>query len=128
MATVSKNTVTQIRNILYQELKPKWTERILLDEIRLGLRFQKSVIQKDFLEQCIRRTICPAEILSIARRTGGDANRNRNRKEEKRILEMRVTEKKKEIKDLRKKWEAETKRVTRILDLSFQGSERMRIL
>ena len=59
---------------------------------------------------------------------GGDVNRDRNRKEEKTILEMRVTEKKKEIEDLRKKWEAETKRVTRILDLSFQGSERMRIL
>ena len=41
---------------------------------------------------------------------------------------MRVMEKKKEIEDLRKKWEAETKRVTILLDLSFQGSERMRIL
>ena len=92
-----------MRNILSQELKPKWTERILLDEIRLGLRFQKSVIQKDFLEQCIRRTICPAEVLSIARRIGGDANRDRNGKEEKRILEMRVKETKKEIEDLRKK-------------------------
>ena len=129
MTSVSKNTVNNIRQILYTELKPKWTERLFLDEIRLGLRFQKLVIQKDFLEQCVRRTICPVEILSIASRVGGgDRRKSRNRKEEKRILEMRIDEKKKDIGEMRRRWEAETRRVNSVVGLSFRGSEKMRVL
>ena len=70
-------------------MKPKWMEGILLNEVKEGLKFQKLVSKKNFLEQCIRRTICPSEILAIARKVDGE-ERNRNRKEEKRILRIRI--------------------------------------
>ena len=116
------------------ELKPKWNIKLLLDEIKEGLRYQRNVVQKDFLEQCRRRTVCPAEILAIACRVdrdNGDSrnrNRNRNRKEESRILGIRIDNKKKEIRERKERWTAETRRVNHILDLSSEGNQRIRML
>ena len=109
------------------ETKPKWNEKILLNEIKEGIRHQKLICRKDFLEQCVRRTLCPSEIMAVAKRVV-NTNHERNRKEEKRILQMRIDEMKREIAISKEKWTAETMRVNSILKLSPEGSRRMRMI
>ena len=50
MVSISKTTVVTFKQILHIKLKPKWMESILLNEVKEGIRFQKLVSKKDFLE------------------------------------------------------------------------------
>ena len=93
MTSISAITVREIRYILQRELKPKWQEDILLKEIKMGMKHQKMVAQKDLLEQCSRRQVFPAEIIALARQIRGICE-DRNRKEERRIIGIRIQEKK----------------------------------
>ena len=70
MVSISKNTVFKIKQVLNIESKPKWIESLILSNLKEGLKYQKLVIQKDFLDLCARRKVCPPEILSLARRVG----------------------------------------------------------
>ena len=70
MVSVSKNTVLQIKQVLNIEAKPKWIEPIILSNLKEGLRLQKLIVQKDFLDLCVRRKVCPPEIMTLARRVG----------------------------------------------------------
>ena len=58
MTSISKTTVVTFKQILHIELKPNWMETILLNEVMEAIKFQKLVFKKDFLEQCVRQTIC----------------------------------------------------------------------
>ena len=80
MVSISTNAVFNIKQVLNKELKPKWTESILISNIKLGLKYQKLVIQKDFLDLCVRRKVCPPEILALAKRVGGQETSERNEK------------------------------------------------
>ena len=121
MTSLSKTSVVTIKQILQIEMKPKWMENILIREIKEGVKHQKLVARKDFLDQCIRRTICPSEIVAIARIVEGQ-DRSRNRKEEKRILRIRIDNLMEEIRESKARWSAETKRVNSVLGLSMEGS------
>ena len=68
MVSVSSITVKELRQVMEAELKPKWNLDILLKEIKLGIRYQGKVGQKDLLEQCVRRRVYPAEILALAKK------------------------------------------------------------
>ena len=57
----------------------------------------------------------------IASRVVGE-DRNRNRKEEKRILHIRIDKLRKEIAESRMNWTAETRRVNYVHGLSGNGS------
>ena len=78
MTSICKNTVITIKSIYNSELKPSWMVDLLLREIKQGIRFQRSVIQKDFLEICIRRSICTKEIIDIAKRVMNDTSRKKD--------------------------------------------------
>ena len=117
MTSLLKITVVTIKQILHMEMKPKWMENILIREIKEEVKHQKLVSRKDFLDQCIRRTICPSEIAAIAKKVDGQ-DRGRNRKEEKRILRIRIDNLMKEIQESKTRWTAETKRVNSVLGLS----------
>ena len=58
MTSIFKNTVIALKQVYASELKPKWMINKLLSEIKQGIRYQRYEIQKDFLETCIRRSIC----------------------------------------------------------------------
>ena len=98
MTSVCKNTVTTLKSIYNSELKPPWMVELLLSELKQGMRYQKLVIQKDFLETCVRRSLCTKEIIDIAKRVKEDVSRirdpARNRDEERRILKLRIQVKK----------------------------------
>ena len=127
MTSISSITVREIRYILQRELKPKWHENILLKEIKMGIKHQRMVAQKDLLEQCSRRQVFPAEIIALARQIRG-IGEDRNRKEERRILGVRILEKKEEIRVAKLEWTQETKRVREIMKLSSEGKNRITVI
>ena len=45
--TLSTNTVIAIKQVLREEMKPKWIEDDTLNTMKKGVRHLKSVIQKD---------------------------------------------------------------------------------
>ena len=89
MVSLSSTTVREIRQVMEMEMKPKWKLDILLREVKLGVKQQNKVGQKDLLEQCARRKVYPVEILSLAKkiRSGKD---DRNKVEEIRIIRVRI--------------------------------------
>ena len=74
MVSLSSTTVRELRQVMEMELKPKWNLEILLREVKLGVKYQNKVGQKDLLEQCARRKVYPVDILSVAKkiRSGKD--------------------------------------------------------
>ena len=95
MVTLSTNTVKNLRQVLQTEMKPTWNLEILLKELKNGIRYQNKVGQKDFLEQCSRRRVYPQDITALAKRIIG--REDRLEQEKKRIIRMRISEKKEEI-------------------------------
>ena len=130
MVSIPKNTVTEIRQVLESEQKPKWNLKILLNEIKTGIRYQRKVAQKDFMEQCLRRNLCIKEIISLARQVRSIPGRkeDRDRAEERRILRIRIEEMKKELESERDRWTQESKHVRETIKLSSEASDRMRVL
>ena len=57
--TISKNTVISIKQLLTMEQKPKWIEENILNEVKLGIKHLKLVVQKDLLETCLRKRLYP---------------------------------------------------------------------
>ena len=92
--TISKNTVISIKQLLTVEQKPKWIEENILNEIKLGIKHLKLVVQKDLLETCLRKRLYPDEIKSIAKRIIGQyAEYNTEmkiKKEEQKLMRFRI--------------------------------------
>ena len=78
MTSICKTTVSAIKQIYHNELKPTWMINILLSEIKQGMRYQRNVIQKDFLEMCIRQSIFTSEIMETAKKVNNDPSRVKN--------------------------------------------------
>ena len=99
--TLSTNTVTAIRQVLNEEMKPKWMEVNTLNTVKKGVRHLKKVIQKDFLETCMRKNIYPSEITSIAKKIVGEHQGKKKDQmifnERQRIMKIRIKLKKEEI-------------------------------
>ena len=130
MVSIPKNTVTEIRQVLESEQKPKWNLKILLNEIKTGIRYQRKVAQKDFMEQCLRRILCIKEIISLARQVRSIPGRkeDRDRIEEKRILRIGIEEMKKDLETEKDRWTQESKEVRKTIKLSSEASDRMRMI
>ena len=95
MVSISSTTVRRIKQVMQIESKPKRIEDILLSNLKKGIKIQKLVAQKDFLENCVKKKICPPEIESLAKRIGGKSTTKqetvgRYMIEEKRILMISV--------------------------------------
>ena len=54
MTSICKNTVIAVKQVYTSELKPTWMKKLLLSEIKQGIKYQRFVIQKDFLETFVR--------------------------------------------------------------------------
>ena len=78
MVSISTTTVFKIKQVLNTESKPKWIESLILSNLKQGLKYQKLVIQKDFLDLCARKKVCPPEILALAKRVGGHGHNGDN--------------------------------------------------
>ena len=78
--TISKNTVISIKQLLTMEQKPKWIEENILNEVKLGIKHLKLVVQKDLLETCLRKRLYPDEIKAIAKRIIGQYGGNNTEK------------------------------------------------
>ena len=120
-----------IKQVLNIEMKPKRIERIILNEMKEGIKIQKLVIQKDFMETCLRRKICPVEISSLAKKVHqsdghGRRIKDRDTQEEKRILNLRIEKKKEEIQTMKDAWTEESKRVRHVSRLSKDGEWRLK--
>ena len=57
MVSISSTTVRRIKQVMQIESKPKRIEDILLSNLKKGIKIQKTVAQKDFLESCVRKKI-----------------------------------------------------------------------
>ena len=93
MVSISTTTVYKIKQVMTNESKPKRIEDILLSNLKQGIKIQKIVARKDYLETCVRKKICPPEIESLAKKIGGQSNTKdetigRDIKEEQRILKI----------------------------------------
>ena len=104
-------------------MKPTWNLEILLKELKNGIRYQNKVGQKDFLEQCSRRRVYPQDITSLAKRIIGREDRIEH--EKKRLIRLRINEKKEEIRIANEQWTEESKRVREILKLSSGSNNRV---
>lgn len=72
MTSIFKNTVNTLKQVYISELKPMWMIDLLLSEIKQGFKYQRLVSQKDFLDTCIRRSLCTKVIMDIARKVRND--------------------------------------------------------
>ena len=133
MVSISTNSVLNIKQVMNIELKPTWMEKIVLSNLKEGLRYQKLVIQKDFLDLCARRKVCPQEILTLAKRVGRQVSRTdsdgpRDKDEELRILKIRIQNQIEEIKNTKTTWERSTQRVRTTINLSKEGNRRLNLI
>ena len=99
--SISTNTVISVRQVLGQNQKPMWMIKETLNTIKLGIRHLKSVVQKDFLEMCLKKSLSTPEIKSFARKIVGE-HEGKNKEsivtdEGKRIMRVRIKLKRKEI-------------------------------
>lgn len=134
-STIHKSTVGNIRELLFTEQKPLGLLHILLKDIRSGIKFNILTKQKSFLESCLRKGLCPTEIVSIA---GRMRERNmmmrnmnlqmRNRIQEKKILKMRVQSATTEARRQKKEWERVSTDVYRMTKMTVHGKIRYKCL
>ena len=95
--SVSTTTVASIGYLLDIELKPMWMKNLLINDIKERMKHQNLNVQRDFLNLCINKGICPPEIVKLAKQSvpyhqeGYASKRLKN--EERRIIRMRINEK-----------------------------------
>ena len=114
------------------EQKPKWIEENILNEVKLGIKHLKLVVQKDLLETCLRKRLYPDEIKSIAKRIigqyGGNNTEKMIKKEEQRLMKFRIRLKQEQIMTAKNNWTKMTRMTKKSAQLSSDRDQRMRTL
>ena len=101
---ISFNTVLKLRELI-QNFQPNLGYQNYAKDIKEGIKFTKKVSQKDYLLKLIARNESTPEIQNLAIRNlyHQPIGRNRNKKEERKIMLLRVKDKEREIVEQRKK-------------------------
>ena len=100
--------------------------KVLIRDMKSGLKVQKKAAQKDFLEVCMRKKVFPKDIIMIAKHLAkGDSRKYLL--EAKRILRDRIGEKSKEIRLTKVEWNRTSRDCNDILRLSHEGERTLRM-
>ena len=67
MVSVSTTTVMSIKEVLWREGQPLGAINTLIRDLKNGLKVQKTIAQKDFLEVCVKKQVYPKDVISIAK-------------------------------------------------------------
>ena len=101
--SVQSTTINLCRNVLAVEQKPKGAVNVIIRDIKAGLKVQKKVAQKDFLEACLRMKLFPKDVEAATKLlVRGDIRKVA--KEGRKILRNRITDKVREIREARHDW------------------------
>jgi hypothetical protein len=119
--SISQTAVTSLRNVINIEQKPRSMTKILLLDIKMGIKYNILTKQKIFLDDCNRANICPADIISIAKSVEGHGNNARNRFHEKKIIRLRSVNAARQARDQKSRWETTSRETYRIVRLSQEG-------
>ena len=115
-----------------EEMKPKWIEDDTLNTMKKGVRHLKSVIQKDFLETCLRKGLFTSEVTSVAKKVFGEHEGKKKdqmiKDEKKRIMKIRIMMKKEEIKRKKLEWSSSSIKLNKSMSLSPQNRQRIGII
>ena len=100
--SVSTNTITSIDCLLTVAHEPQTKRYILLKDIKARILMLNLNSKLIFLRKCISKKVTPNKIMNLAKRTVSElAAKERQYKEENRIINMRINEKLKQITDAR---------------------------
>ena len=98
--SLSSNTVTSLENLLTAVGKPTILKNLLIRDIKNRISHMNLNSKLIFLNVCLARRLAPKEIMTLAKRTVSEVAANtRQVKEERRILKLRILEKRKQIAD-----------------------------
>ena len=64
--SVQSTMINLCRNVLAVEQKPQGAVNVIIRDIKAGLKVQKKVAQKDFLEACLRKKLFPKDVEAAA--------------------------------------------------------------
>ena len=120
MVSVSPTTVKSMKEVLWREKQPLGAVNTLIRDLKNGLKVQKIVAQKDFLEVCVRKQVYPKDVISIAKSLARGDDR-KLKSESRRIMRDRITEKARDIRISRDSWNSSTSFCRRNIRLSDEG-------
>ena len=111
--SVSRNSIIRL-SAWYDISKPRVGTADARQDILNGLRVNTSIQQRNLLEKMKAKGLATKELINRAKGNLGNTNyANRTnkglRKETRRLLAMRITEKQRELKIQQRKWWASTK-------------------
>ena len=102
-------TVVNIREILKYDNLPIGSEIVFKEDIKEGFKYLVAINQCKYLQKINKYNISTNEIKSLASRTTSSTNMSVNKKEEKRIIRIRIADKIKEILNIKRQWEMKSK-------------------
>ena len=110
---ICSNTVSLLKT-WYSERNPRLRFGEYLKIVREGIRINKLVAQRDFLEKIQKKGLYTQEMITTAKRNRGlnaPASNKRQKKEQKRLLALRIKEKLLELKKCQQVWRKNLKAV-----------------
>ena len=97
MVSVSSTTVKSMKEVLWRERQPLGAINTLIRDLKNGLKVQKAIAQKDFLQVCIRKAVFPKDILALSKSLIRSNIKKKYEKEARKILKDRIGEKVRDI-------------------------------
>ena len=64
--------------------------KLLIEDVKIGTKYLVQVKQRDYLQDCIRRKLCPPEIRSLASRINSNRTKKPNYEIEHYIMTTRI--------------------------------------
>ena len=120
MVSVTTTTIKAFIEVLMNEEQPLGGKNMLIRDLKNGLKVQKLTAQKDFLSVCARKSVFPSDISSLAR-TLSNGDNSKFKKEAKRILRNRTSDKLRDIRQGKETWNRSTEQCRDTLTLSSNG-------
>ena len=120
MRVISSATILQLNNIIDQhrlQLNRQIVFQDLTRDVSEGSKFTLMIIQRNFLEHLLRTNTTTAEIESLAKQI--HLSNERVKCEEKRILNVRLKEKRKDLLTQRFIWQKASKKAEKSIDYSM---------
>ena len=92
--SISYHSIKQLKSIC--DKTPHWGLKDLIKDIKEGFRVQKLINQRNFLEKLKKRGEATRDCISLAKRIVSKFNSKRCKKEEVRLMNLRIAEKSQE--------------------------------
>ena len=128
--SISSKTITSIVRIVTLDGKPHNMKNQLISDIKLRIKLLKMSSKKDYLTTCLDKSLATPEIISLAKKIVSETMaKERQMKEERRIIRYRIDEKIGQIADYKHRINCHMKNIKkdkRKKNAEFLGTELMR--